>query len=63
MKLTRRQLAILAVAATPSPAAAQQPAPPADDLQQKRDLMRAAAQAVANHPVPMATEPAFQFKA
>ena len=65
MKLTRRKLAaalVAAPAAVPRPAAAQA-AQAGDELKSKRDLMRANAAAVANYSIPMATEPAFQFKA
>jgi hypothetical protein len=68
MKLTRRKLATLVTAAVAAPAAspvvaqAQQPA--GEDLMKtKRDAMQANAAALANVKVPMATEPAFQFKA
>jgi hypothetical protein len=40
-----------------------QPVAPADELAAKRDLLRANALAVQNLNLPMATEPAFQFKA
>jgi hypothetical protein len=64
MKLTRRRLAAL-VTATVVAAPAQPPQPAADEdlLKTKRDLMRANAAAVASREIPMATEPAFQFKA
>ena len=64
MKLTRRQLATVLVSA--AAVAAPQPAPTpaaADDLTAARDRLRANAKAVANVAIPMATEPAFQFKA
>jgi len=64
MKLTRRKLATALVSATAL--AAQQPAPalaPADDLKAARDRLQANAAALAVAPIPMATEPAFQFKA
>ena len=64
MKLTRRQWGTaLATAAT---AAAQQPSAPtapADDLTVARDRLRANARALSATEIPMATEPAFQFKA
>ena len=65
MKLTRRNLAtVLASAAV---ASAQQasppPAPPADELiQAARARMLANAAALHQPAIPMATEPAFQFK-
>jgi hypothetical protein len=65
MKITRRQLAALAAAAVAAPAQvpARQPSAGEDLLKTKRDQMRANAAAVADVEVPMATEPAFQFKA
>ena len=64
MKLTRRKLATALVSATTL--AAQQPPPaaaPDSDLKAARDRLQANAAAVAGAPIPMATEPAFQFKA
>jgi len=64
MKLTRRKLAT--VLASAGVMAAQQPQPastPAGDLKAARDRLQANAVALAGTPVPMATEPAFQFKA
>jgi hypothetical protein len=66
MKLTRRRLATALLSATA--VAAQQPppvsAPAADaDLRTARDRLQANAAALAATPLPMATEPAFQFKA
>jgi len=66
MKLTRRKLAavVAGAAATSVPAqAVPQTAASDDDLKTARDRMRANAAALANQNVPMATEPAFQFKA
>ena len=64
MKLTRRKLAATLVSATALSAQQTQPAPAApDDLQTARDRLKANAAALAATPVPMATEPAFQFKA
>lgn len=64
MKLTRRQLAAALAPATLAPAlaSAQQPAPPADDLQAARDRVKSTANALTAVPLPMSTEPAFQFK-
>jgi hypothetical protein len=73
MKLTRRKLAA-AVAATAAagvpllgaaPLLAQTPAPPApdDELKAARDRLKATGDTLAGQAVPMATEPAFQFKA
>jgi hypothetical protein len=64
MKLTRRKLATALVSATAL--AAQQPQPaaaPDTDLKAARDRLQANAAALAGTPIPMATEPAFQFKA
>jgi hypothetical protein len=67
MKLTRRKLAtVLASAAVAATAAAEQPpqSASADDLlKTARDRMQANAAALSAPPIPMATEPAFQFKA
>ena len=63
MKLTRRKLAVLlasgsALAQTPVP-------PPTPDslLQTARERNQANARALDAEPIPMSTEPAFQFKA
>ena len=65
MRMTRRNLAAALISA--SSAAAQQPqaaAPPENDLiKAARDRMQANVAALAATPLPMATEPAFQFKA
>jgi hypothetical protein len=64
MKLTRRKLAAALVSATAVAAQQPQAAPaPTDDLKSARDRMQANAAALAATPLPMATEPAFQFKA
>jgi hypothetical protein len=65
MKLTRRKLAALAAAAVAAPAStqAQQPVAGEDLLKTKRDQMQAGAAALNAVNLPMATEPAFQFKA
>jgi hypothetical protein len=71
MQLTRRKLAAVltsgvalaqtpATAPTGSPASA--PSGPGDLLQAARGRNKANAAALAAEPVPMATEPAFQFK-
>jgi hypothetical protein len=60
MKITRRKLAAALVTSAAIPAPAQQPAE--DLMKTKRDLMQANAKAVADLKIPMATEPAFQFK-
>jgi hypothetical protein len=65
MKMTRRKLAVALASATA--AAAQQPQPAAstdnDLIKAARDRMQANATALSGIPLPMATEPAFQFKA
>jgi len=66
MKITRRKLAaalIAGTAAVPAQTPPPQSAAPDDDLKTARDRMRANAAAVAGQNLPMATEPAFQFKA
>jgi hypothetical protein len=67
MQLTRRKLAAVltsGAALAQTPATAPPAATPADDLlQAARDRNQANARALAAEPVPMATEPAFQFKA
>jgi hypothetical protein len=66
MKLTRRKLASVLVSATALAAQQPQPAPPpapADDLKAARDRLQSNAASLAATPIPMAIEPAFQFKA
>ena len=65
MKLTRRQLAavVSATAVAHAQTQSQPAAAPADALQAARDRLKANSDALAKQPVPMATEPAFQFKA
>jgi len=62
MKVTRRQLAVSLVAAS---ALAQTPAPPANQDWAKEALEshQRNSMILASFPVPMSTEPAFQFKA
>ncbi len=64
MKITRRKWAA-ALAAPAAIAGGQTAAPEGADAELKaaRDRLRAAAEALAQEDVPMATEPAFQFKA
>ena len=69
-KMTRRTLAVALAApvfAAPVRAANQavpaQAAPAADPLQAAKDRIKANGDALAKENVPMATEPAFQFKA
>ncbi len=64
MKLTRRQLAAM-IPAT-AVAQAQQSTPPAavdSELQAARDRMKANSDALSQHDLPAATEPAFRFQA
>jgi hypothetical protein len=64
IKITRRKLAGVLIAFSwvwPS-AQAQTPAP-ADPLQAAKDRIKAISDALAKEQIPMATEPAFQFKA
>jgi hypothetical protein len=62
MPLTRRDLA--AVLLAPAAAAAAQTQPAAvDEVQAARDRIKANAAALAKVELPMAVEPAFQFKA
>jgi hypothetical protein len=64
MKLTRRKLAVTLVSATALSAQQTPPSPAAaDDLEIARNRLKANAAALASAPLPMATEPAFQFKA
>ena len=62
MKLTRRELV---AALAPAAALAQTPPPmaPADELKAALGRLKANSDALAKLPVPMDTEPAFQFKA
>jgi hypothetical protein len=64
MKLTRRQLAIaLAPAVALARTAAPPPAPAADDeLRAARERVRSNGETLTRHALPMAVEPAFQFK-
>jgi hypothetical protein len=66
MGISRRQLAgIVLVGTAAVPISAQAPPkPPAEgDVEAARAQQRATAQAIARIPLPMSTEPAFQFKA
>jgi hypothetical protein len=68
MDVTRRNLAaVLTAGVALGQPAARAPAPPPQTpdalLQAARDRNQANAAALAAEPVPMATEPAFQFKA
>ena len=64
MAVTRRSLAkLLAAAAVVQKTEAQTAAPGDADLQTAREQMRANADQIAKVKLPMATEPAFHFKA
>jgi hypothetical protein len=66
MKITRRELAAALVAAAPAAAeqtTTPQPTTPEDLLKAARANLKSNADAMAAIDVPMATEPAFQFKA
>jgi hypothetical protein len=63
MKMTRRQLAVAVVSATAMAQTQPTPANPADELQAARERIKANGETLAQQLIPMATEPAFQFKA
>jgi hypothetical protein len=68
MKLTRRQLAAVVSAtalAEANPQAQTEPraAGPADEMETARGRLKADSELLAQHEVPMATEPAFRFQA
>ena len=65
MKLTRRELGAAAVSTVAAAAATAQTPAPADQniAQTVRDTNRRNAEALRKFEVPIATEPAFQFKA
>lgn len=63
MKFSRRELTLGAAVAALAPKVSAQPAPPAGDAtQQARDAWQRNAETLAKFEIPMATEPAFQFK-
>jgi hypothetical protein len=64
MRLTRRQLATALAPAVALAKTAPPPAAPAADeeLRAARDRVKTNGETLAGQPVPMATEPAFQFK-
>lgn len=63
MLVTRRELAAVVSAAAMAQAQAEQvTASPADELQTARDRLKANSELLAQQQVPMASEPAFQFK-
>lgn len=59
MKISRRDLASVALAVT----ASAQTANESDELTQAKQLVARNSEALLKHEIPMATEPAFQFKA
>jgi len=61
MKLTRRELAA-ALAAAPAAAPQAPPSTPEQELEAARLNLRRNAGAMAKFPLPVETEPAFQFK-
>ena len=64
MKLTRRQLATaLSSAAALAQTASGPPTTPEEELKAARERVQAYGAALARQEVPMAAEPAFQFKA
>ena len=64
MKISRRELGAVAVAAVVAPSAEPQtPAPQPDLAQSVRDANRRNAETLAKFEIPIATEPAFEFKA
>jgi hypothetical protein len=64
MKITRRALAVSALAGVAAAQPPSQPAPAADDLDQAaRKQFETASQTLLHHELPMSVEPAFQFKA
>jgi hypothetical protein len=64
MDVTRRKLAtMIAAAAAANTAAAQTPPAADEDLKAAHEALQSNAQQLAKVPLPMATEPAFRFKA
>ena len=65
MKLTRRQLGVILApaAALAQSSAPPQPANPDRELQAARDRLKTNGETLGRQQLPMATEPAFQFKA
>jgi len=63
-RITRRKLAGVAISfGAVWPSGLAQTQAPADPLQAAKDRIKATSDALAKEQVPMATEPAFQFKA
>ena len=66
MKITRRKLAASALASAAALAQTPPPAPaesPEELLKAAREQVKRTGETLAKHRIPMATEPAFQFKA
>jgi len=62
-KLTRRELATSVLSTAAAQAMPQAPATADEELKAARDRLKAAGDTLAKQAVPMATEPAFQFRA
>jgi hypothetical protein len=65
MKLTRRKLAAAVLGSAAGALAQNQPPPatPDEELKAARDRLRSNSESIARQEIPMAVEPAFQFKA
>jgi len=63
MTLTRRELAAAAVAAVSAPSAESQTPPASDVANAVHDANQRNSEALTKFEIPIATEPAFQFKA
>jgi len=61
-KLTRRELAAVALGTAAAPAQEKPQAPPEDELSAARKQVESNAAALAKFDLPMSTEPAFLFK-
>ncbi|HTM51673.1 MAG TPA: hypothetical protein VL285_23425 [Bryobacteraceae bacterium] len=63
MKISRRELASLAVAGAAAAQTQERPPAAADELEQARRQLARNSEALLKHEISMAAEPAFQFKA
>ena len=63
MKLTRRQLAAAVLASAAVEATAQTQPTPDDEIKAARDRLKSNSDILSRQAIPMATEPAFRFKA
>jgi hypothetical protein len=63
IKITRRKLAGLVISISSVWSSGLAQTPPGDPLQAAKDRVKTAGDALTKEQVPMATEPAFQFKA